>query len=471
MSGVFGVVSCGDCVMDLFHGTDYHSHMGAERAGLAVLGDSFNNEIHKLGSEQFRGKFYHTLAELKGSQGIGIITGVRESQPLIVGSRMGIFALVLLGLITNARELAENLQVKGHVFSEMSDGKINSIEVAAKLIAQEDNYVNGIKSLYDQIEGSASILLLTQDGHIYAARDKNGRTPLVIGSKAGSLAAASESCAFINLGYTILKFLQPGEIDLISREGCMQVEKGHPDNMQICSFLWIYTSFPSSSIEGIQVEIARERCGRALARRDNVQADYAAGVPDSGTGHGLGYAAEKGIPFRRPLVKYTPSYGRSYTPVSQQERDYIAKMKLMPNEDVIHGQRIVICEDSIVRGTQLKNETIRKLWQANAKEIHVRPACPPLMFPCIFLSSTRRIDELAARQAIGKIEGHDTDDISAYLDSESQEYHKMVELINQDLGITSLRYQLLDDMVEAIGLPKERLCLYCWRGYEGKEKH
>jgi len=464
MSGIFGVVSSEDCVKDLFHGTDYHSHMGAERAGLAVLGDSFDHEIHRLGPDQFRGKFDHTLSELKGNQGIGVITGIRESQPLVVGSRMGNFALVLLGLITNAEELAGQLQAKGHVFSEMSDGKISSVEIAAKLIAQGEDYVAGISSLFDQIEGSASVMILTQEGTIYAARDKYGRTPLAVGTRNGSIAVASESCAFANLGYTITKSLQPGEIYRISEGKCLQVKEGVPDNLQICSFLWVYSSFPASTPEGIQVELVRERCGRALARRDDVKVDYAAGVPDSGTGHGLGYAAEKGIPFRRPLVKYTPSYGRSYTPVSQQERDYIARMKLITNEAIIQGQRIVLCEDSIVRGTQLKNETVRKLWQADAKEVHVRPACPPLMFPCAFLSSTRKIDELAARRAIRALEGRDIEDVSPYLDSDSSEYQQMVEWVEQDLGITSLRYQLLDDMVAAIGLPKESLCLYCWQG-------
>ncbi len=465
MSGIFGVVSQEDCVRDLFHGTDYHSHMGAERAGLAVLGDSFNQEIHRLGSEQFRGRFGHTLSELSGNQGIGIITGIRESQPLIVGSKIGNFALVLSGLVTNAEELAKRLQAKGHVFSEMSDAKISSVEIAAKLIAQGEDYVSGINNLFDQIEGSASVLVLAQEGLIYAARDKHGRTPLAVGAKDGSIAVASESCAFVNLGYTITKSLQPGEIALISKEKCSQVKEGNPDNLQICSFLWIYTSFPASAPEGIQVESVRENCGRALAKRDDVQIDYAAGVPDSGTGHGLGYAVEKGVPYRRPLVKYTPSYGRSYTPVSQQERDYIARMKLITNEDIIRGQRMVLCEDSIVRGTQLKNETVRKLWQAGAKELHIRPACPPLMFPCTFLSSTRGIDELAARRAIRALEGSDIEDVSAYLDSDSPKYQQMIEWIEQDLDVTSLRYQLLDDMVEAIGLPKENLCLHCWRGY------
>lgn len=466
MSGIFGVASQGDCVKDLFHGTDYHSHMGSERAGLAVLGDSIRHEIHKLGSEQFRGKFGHTLSELNGNQGIGVITGIRESQPLIVGSNMGNFALVLMGLITNIEELAKDLQASGHVFSEMSDGKISSVEVAAKIIAQGKDYVDGINNLFDQIKGSASILILTEEGHIYAARDKYGRTPLAIGTRDGSIAVASESCAFPNLGYNIEKSLQPGEIACIADGNCTTVYGGNPDNLKICSFLWIYTSFPASCPEGIQVELVRERCGRAMAKCDDTQADYAAGVPDSGTGHGLGYAAEKGIPYRRPLVKYTPSYGRSYTPVSQQERNYIASMKLIANEDIIHDQRIVLCEDSIVRGTQLKNETVRKLWQANAKEIHVRPACPPLMYPCIFLSSTRNTSELAARRAIQDIEEDDIEDVSAYLDSDTPEYARMMEWIRQDLGITSLQYLLLDDMVEAIGLPKENLCLHCWCGQQ-----
>ena len=465
MSGIFGVASQSDCIIDLFHGTDYHSHMGAERAGLAVLGDSFNQEIHRLGSEQFRGKFYHTLLELKGNQGLGVISGVRESQPLIVGSRMGVFALVLMGLITNTEKIAQSLQAKGHVFSEMSDGKINSVEVAAKIIAQEEDYVVGIQSLFDQIEGSASVMLLTQDGKIYAARDKHGRTPLAVGVRDGSIAVASENCSFPNLGYDIVNFLKPGEVDLISKDGWKKLCEGNPDDLQVCSFLWIYTSFPTSSIEDIQVELVREHCGRALAKRDDVEADYASGVPDSGTGHGLGYAAEKGIPFRRPLVKYTSSYGRSYTPISQDERDYVAKMKLIANDDVTKDQRIVLCEDSIVRGTQLKNETVRKLWQAEAKEIHVRPACPPLMFPCIYLSSTRKTEELAARKAIKELEGCNIEDVSEYIDPSSHKYQEMVDWIEKDLGVTTLRYQLLDDMVSAIGLPKDRLCLHCWRGY------
>ncbi|HGE71612.1 TPA: amidophosphoribosyltransferase [Candidatus Poribacteria bacterium] len=465
MSGIFGVVSKKDCVTDLFHGTDYHSHMGAERAGLVVLSDRFKQEIHRIGSEQFRGKFVHTLSELKGNQGIGVITGVRESQPLIVGSKMGNFAIVLLGMITNADEVAKMLQENGHVFSEMSDGKINSVEVAAKIIAQGKDYVTGINDLFDQIKGSASVLILDQNGTIYAGRDKYGRTPLAIGVRDDSIAVASETCAFANLGYNTVKFLQPGEIDVISKDGFSVVKEGNPDNLQVCAFLWIYTSFPASCVDGIDVELVRERCGRALARRDDVDADYASGVPDSGVGHGLGYAAEKGIPFRRPLVKYTPSYGRSYTPVSQQERDYIARMKLIAIEDIIKNQRIVICEDSIVRGTQLKNETVKKLWGANAKELHIRPACPPLMFPCVYLSSTRSINELAARRAIFALEGRNIDDVSEYIDHNSTKYQQMVEWIRNDLGVTTLRYQLLDDMVEAIGLPKDRVCLYCWRGY------
>lgn len=465
MSGIFGVVSKNDCVNDLFHGTDYHSHMGAERAGLVVLGDHFKQEIHKIGSEQFRGKFIHTLSELNGNQGLGVITGVRESQPLIVGSKMGNFAIVLLGLITNVDEIAKRLQENGHVFSEMSDGKINSVEIAAKIIAQGKDFVEGISDFFDQIKGSASVLILNQDGTIYAGRDKYGRTPLAIGVKDNSIAVASETCAFANLGYDIAKFLQPGEIDIISKDGFSMVKAGNPDNLQICSFLWIYTSFPASCIDGIDVELVRERCGRALARRDDVDADYASGVPDSGVGHGLGYAAEKGIPFRRPLVKYTPSYGRSYTPVSQQERNYIARMKLIAIENIIKDQRIVICEDSIVRGTQLKNETVRRLWQVGAKELHVRPACPPLMFPCIYLSSTRSVNELAARRAIFALEKRNIDDVGEYIDHNSTKYQQMVEWIRKDIGATTLRYQLLDDMVDAIGLPKDKLCLYCWRGY------
>lgn len=466
MSGIFGVVSHDDCVLDLYHGTDYHLHMGQERAGLVVLGKNFQREIHKLGKEQFQGKFEHVLKEMQGNKGLGVISNVRESQPLIHGSRLGRFALVMLGLISNLPLLAERLRSQRHVFSEMSDGQINSVELAAKLISQGDDYVSGINYFFDQIAGSASLLLLTEEGEIYAARDRYGRTPLAIGVKPNSVAVASESCAFPNLGYRVEKLLAPDEIVLITNQGVKTIQPGQSERLQVCAFLGIYTSFPASVPFGPdEVEIIRERCGAALARRDDVIADLVAGVPDSGTAHAIGYATARGISYRRPLVKYSPSYGRSYTPASQTERDLIARMKLIAIPGVALGQKIILCEDSVVRGTQLKNETIRKLWDAGAKEIHLRPACPPLMFPCPFLLSTRSIHELAARRSIRALEKRDIEDVSAYLDATSPQYQQMVEGVRQYLGVTSLKYQLLEDMIEAVGLPEDQLCLYCWRGY------
>jgi len=318
--------------------------------------------------------------------------------------------------------------------------------------------------MFEAIEGSCSLLLLNRTG-IYAARDRFGYTPLIVGQNRDGWAVTTETCAFPNLGFETVKHVAPGEVILLNEDGIVQRRPGRPRTQQICAFLWIYTGFPASSYNGINVEIVRERSGRYLARHDkDIQVDLVSGVPDSGFAHGLGYAMESGKPFRRPLVKYTPGYGRSYTPPSQHTRDLIAKMKLIPIQEVINGNSIVICEDSIVRGTQLKNFTINKLWDCGAKEIHVRAACPPLMFPCVFNLSTRSIHELAARKAIRDIEGHDLTDVSEYIDHNSDKYKKMVDWIARDLGVTTLRYQTVDDMVEAIGQPREKLCLYCWNG-------
>jgi amidophosphoribosyltransferase len=323
--------------------------------------------------------------------------------------------------------------------------------------------------MFELIDGSCSLLLLNKDG-VYAARDRLGYTPLAVGKKDDTWAVVSESNAFPNLEFEIVKFLEPGEIVLISEQGLVPKQPGKNVN-QICTFLWIYTGFPASSYEGINVEVVRERCGRALARRDkDIKVDVVSGIPDSGIAHAIGYAMECGKPYRRPLVKYTPGYGRSYTPPSQETRDLIAKMKLIPNKEIIEGNSIVVCEDSIVRGTQLKNFTIKKLHDAGVKEVHVRPACPPLMFPCRFCLSTRSISELAARKAIRAIEGKDLEDVSEYLDSNSDKYKKMVDWIAKDLGVTTLRYQTIEDMVKAVGLPREKLCLYCWNGEYPKSK-
>jgi amidophosphoribosyltransferase len=352
----------------------------------------------------------------------------------------------------------------GVSFSEVSSRGVNTSELIAKLINQGCDIADGIERMFDQIEGSCSLLLLHADG-IYAARDRFGYTPLVVGEGDGVWAVTSETSAFPNNGLEVATYVGPGEIILLNQEGIKRRTPGGKNGCQICTFLWIYTGFPASSYEGINVEMVRERCGAQLARHDrDISVDVVSGVPDSGFAHGLGYAMQSGKPFRRPLVKYTPGYGRSYTPPSQQTRDLIAKMKLIPVKEVIEGNSIVVCEDSIVRGTQLKNFAIKKLWDCGAKEVHIRPACPPLMFPCKFCLSTRSIHELAARRAIRAIEGSDIDDVREYVDHTSPKYRDMVEWIRKDIGVTTLRYQTIEDMVAAIGLPKEKLCLYCWNG-------
>ena len=463
MSGIFGVVSIGDCVETLFYGTDYHSHLGTEFGGMAVLGNSFSRHIRDISQSQFKSKFYDDYKGMNGNKGIGVISDLEE-QPIYLNSKFGPFSIVTNGTVENAEELAYLLLQKGISFSEVSTRVVNVTELIAKLISQGNNIVDGIEKMSNTIKGSCSLLLLNKDG-VYAARDRFGYTPLVIGRRKDAWAVTSETCAFPNNNFEVVRHLDPGEIILINDEGIMQKKPGSRDVDQICAFLWIYTGFPASSYEGINTEIVREQCGRYLARRDkDINVDVVSGVPDSGLSHGLGYAMESGKPFRRPLVKYSPGYGRSYTPPSQAKRDLVAKMKLIPIKEVIKGNSIVVCEDSIVRGTQLKNFTIKKLWDCGAREIHVRPACPPLMFPCRFNLSTRSIEELAARKAIRDLEGHDLEDVSEYIDHNSEKYKKMVEWIARDLGVTTLRYQTVDDMVKAIGRSRDRLCLYCWTG-------
>ncbi len=462
MSGVFGVVSNKDCVDDLFYGTDYHSHLGTEFGGLAVLGEDFYRQIHDISQSQFKSKFYDDCKRMRGNKGIGVISDNNE-QPMFLNSKFGPFCLVTSGLIENSEKLTDDLLQKGISFSEMSKGMVNVTELIAKLINCGSSLIKGIEEMFQVIEGSCSFLLLHSDG-VYAVRDSRGHTPLIVGKRKNTWAVTSESSAFPNNKFEVVKYLNPGEIILIDESGMKQKSPGNKA-CQICTFLWIYTGFPASSYEGINTEIVRERCGRALARQDkDVKIDLVAGIPDSGIGHALGYAMESGKPFRRPLVKYTPGYGRSYTPPSQKTRDLVATMKLIPIKEIIEGNRIIICEDSIVRGTQLKNFTVKKLWDCGAKEIHARPACPPIMFPCKFCLSTRSIDELAARKAIRSIEGHDLEDVTEYIDHNSLSYQKMVEWIAKDLDVTTLRYQTVNDMIKAVGLPREKLCLYCWTG-------
>ncbi|MHC4069957.1 MAG: amidophosphoribosyltransferase [Planctomycetota bacterium] len=462
MSGIFGVVSKENCAETLFYGTDYHSHLGTEYGGIVVLGEGFTRQIHNVSQSQFKAKFYDDYKNIKGNKGIGVISDYDE-QPIYLNSKFGPFCIVTSGFIENAEELVSDLLKRGVSFSEVSKRAVNTPELIAKLINQGSDLINGIEKMFDCIEGSCSLLLLHKDG-IYAARDRFGYTPLIVGKRSDAWAVTAETSAFPNNDFVTVKHLEPGEIILLNENGMVQKRPGDDTN-QICAFLWIYTGFPASNYEGINVEVVREKCGRCLAKRDkDIEVDVVSGVPDSGLAHGLGYAMESGKPFRRPLVKYTPGYGRSYTPPSQEIRDHIAKMKLVPVKEVIEGNSIVVCEDSIVRGTQLKNFAVKKLWDRNAKEIHIRPACPPLMFPCRFNLSTRSIHELAARRAIRALEGSDIEDVSEYVDSNSEKYKKMVEWIAKDLEVTTLRYQKVEDMVEAIGLPKEKLCLYCWSG-------
>jgi len=466
MGGIFGVVSTEDCVHTLFYGTDYHSHLGTEKGGMAVLGaKGFQNAIHSISQSQFKSRFVEDYKKMEGCFGLGAIDD-ESLQPLVIRSKFGVFAVVASGLILNKKELVSELLNEGNSFDEMAGGGINNVEIVAHLINRGDNIVEGIAAMRGSIEGSICVLVMTNDG-IYAARDKFGRFPLAVGVRDSgdkkSYVVATEASSFENLGYEVIKFLGPGEISLISPDGIKQ-QKPAGKVKKICSFLWIYTGYPSSSYDGISVETAREMCGRYLAKRDNIDADFVSGIPDSGVGHAIGYAMESGIPYRRPLVKYTPGYGRSYTPPSQEIRDLVATMKLSAIRDVIFGNRMIICDDSIVRGTQLKQYTIRKLWDNGAKEIHIRLACPPLMFPCIYSSSTRTTKELACRKAISDLEGREIEDVSDYLDTASSKRAEMIDWIRRDLNVTSLRYLSAEDMIAAIGLPADQLCLYCWQG-------
>jgi len=466
MGGFFGIVSKEDCVEDLFYGTDYHSHLGTKRGGLAVLKpDGFQRVIHSIENDQFRSKFDSELDKLRSQSGIGVISDY-DDQPLIIRSHLGNYAIVTVGAIKNAEELAEQAFRRRRIhFSEMSGGEINPTELVATLINEEESFEAGISRVQESIEGSCSLLILTRGG-IYAARDKWGRTPVVLGRKNDSLAVTLETCAFPNLGFTVEKYLGPGEIIFFNAEG-FEERKPAQAQMQICGFLWVYYGYPASSYEGINVEWVRNRCGAFLARRYPVDIDFVAGIPDSGIGHGLGYAAEAGVPFKRPFVKYTPTWARSFLPQSQAVRDLIARMKLIPIRELIEGKRFLFCEDSIVRGTQLK-ETIRRLYEVGAREVHMRPACPPLVYACKFLlfSTSKSEWDLAARRAIRELDMESVADLSPFTRPETEEYRAMEESIRRRLNLTTLKYQRLEDLVQAIGLPKEKICTYCWDGAE-----
>ncbi len=461
MGGLFGTVSKEDCVSDLFYGTDYHSHLGTRRGGLAVHSSAgFSRSIHNIENNYFRSKFEADLPKFSGNSGIGVISD-NDPQPLLIGSHMGTFAIVTVGKINNTEELEQRALRKKRHFLETSGGVINPTELASMLICEEESIEAGIRNAQEAIQGSCSMLLLTQKG-IYAARDRLGRTPVVIGKKEGAFAVASESCAFPNLGYQVEKHLGPGETVFLTADGYEQRNKPG-DNMQICAFLWVYYGYPATQYEGLNVELVRNRCGSALARNDEVEVDFVAGIPDSGIGHAIGYANEKKIPYLRPFVKYTPTWPRSFMPQNQDVRDLVARMKLIPIKSMIEGRRILFCEDSIVRGTQLK-DNIQILFDYGASEVHMRPACPTLIFPCEFLnfSTSRSRLDLAGRSVINEIEVGEEENLDEYYTPGSEKYVEMVERIRQRLRLTTLQYQKLDDLVDAIGLPKEKLCTHCW---------
>jgi amidophosphoribosyltransferase len=463
MGGFFGLASRRECIRDVYFGTDYHSHLGTVRGGLASLnGDGIRRSIHDITNTPFRSKFEGDLDQLAGRTAIGVISDT-DDQPIIIRSHLGVFAIATVGNITNADQLATELFEKRSAhFAEMGGGEVNPTELVAALINEEESFGAGIANAQRRIEGSLSLLLMTDDG-IYAARDRLGRTPIVIGSREDGRAATSETCAFPNLGLEVDRFLGPGEIVKVTAEG---VETLRPpgDRSQICAFLWVYYGYPASSYEGINVEQVRNRCGAALARRDEAEVDMVCGIPDSGIGHAIGYASEKQLPYRRPFVKYTPTWPRSFMPQDQAVRDVVAKMKLIPIREMVDGSRMMFCEDSIVRGTQLQ-DTVKLLFDAGAKEVHMRPACPPLIRGCKFLNFSRSRSELdlAGRRAIRELEpGVAEPDLSRYADASTPEYAAMLEKIRERLGLTTLAYQHLGDLVEAIGLPKEDVCTYCW---------
>lgn len=465
MGGFFGVVSSEDCISDVFYGTDYHSHLGTQRGGLAALDHqgSFSHFIHDIRNTQFRSKFEGDLERLSGTAAIGIISDY-EDQPLIINSRHGRYAIATVGAICNAESLEAEACATGVHFCEMSGNEVNPTELVAHLINQGSDFVDGLHKAQKAIKGSASILLLTREG-LYASRDRLGRTPVIIGRKDGSFAVTMESCALPNLQFQKERELGPGEIVHLTHNRIATMSPPRKQK-QICAFLWVYYGYPASSYEGRNAEEVRNRCGALLAQRDHVEADCVCGIPDSGIAHAIGYAHASGLPYRRSFVKYTPTWPRSFMPQQQKERNRVARMKLLPVRELIEGRRLVFCEDSIVRGTQLQ-DTIQRLYsEYGAKQIHMRAACPPLLFGCPFLnfSRSRSEDELAGRRAIMELENGSYKNLDAYTDASSPHYQAMVEKIRQRLNLTSLRFQTLEDLLTAIDLPCEDICTYCWNG-------
>lgn len=463
MGGIFGIARKGDCVEDLFYGTDYLSHLGTKRGGMTVAGQNgFNWKISRLESSYFRTKLEPSLRSFSGNMGIGAISDT-DAQPLTFSSHLGRFAVASVGRINNAEELALGACDSGCFFSAASDGKIRPTELIAMLLSREKTFEDGIRRIQETVKGSCTFVILTPEG-IYACRDRYGRTPLVLGHKDDGYAVSSESSAFLNLGYEPLRDLGPGEAAFVSPDGVTTcIAPG--GQMQICAFLWVYYGYPSSRYEGVNVEAFRYRCGAALGREDDVQADFAGGIPDSGIGHAVGYANERHIPYQRPIVKYTPTWPRSFMPQNQASRDLVAKMKLIPNRSLIEGKSMVFLDDSIVRGTQLRDNA-RILFQYGAKAVHMRIACPPLVYPCEFLnfSSSRNALELIALKAVLALEGEEGKNLERYVDAGDAKNAAMTEWIRAKLNLSSLKFQTMKNLVDAIGLPKDKLCTHCWDG-------
>ena len=464
MGGFFGTVSKTSCVTDLFYGTDYNSHLGTKRGGLATYSEEqgFIRSIHNLQSSYFRTKFEEELDKFKGNAGIGIISDT-DAQPIIINSHLGRFAIVTVAKVTNLKELEEELLSQNMHFAELSSGSTNQTELIALLIIQGKNFVEGIENVYNHIKGSCSMLLLTEDG-VIAARDKWGRTPIVIGKKEGAYAATSESNSFPNLDFEIERYLGPGEIVRMHADRLEQLRKPD-DKMQICSFLWVYYGFPNSCYEGRNVEEVRFTSGLKMGEQDDCDTDCVCGIPDSGIGQALGYAEGKGIPYHRAITKYTPTWPRSFTPSKQELRSLVAKMKLIPNRAMLQDKRIIFCDDSIVRGTQL-HDNVKILFDYGAKEVHMRIGCPPLIYGCPFIGFTASKSdmELITRQIIKELEGDENKNLDKYATTGSPEYEKMVGIIAKRFGLSSLKFNTIETLIEAIGLPKCKVCTHCFDG-------
>jgi amidophosphoribosyltransferase len=465
MGGFFGTISTKDCVNDLFYGTDYNSHLGTKRAGLVTYDEEkgFSRSIHSLERHYFRSRFEDELDSFKGKQGLGVISDT-DPQPIIVNSHLGRYAVVTVAKINNLREIADELLAERMHFSELSANNINQTELVALLINMGNTFVEGINKVYQKIEGSCSMLILTEDG-IIAARDFLGRTPIVIGQKEGAYAVSSETTSFPNLDYQVLRDVGPGEIVRLRSNGIEVLQKPL-SRCQICSFLWVYYGFPASDYEGINTEFVREKNGRLMGEKDTeLEADLVCGIPDSGVGMAIGYSHGKKIPYKRAVLKYTPTWPRSFTPGNQMRRDLVARMKLIPNAAILKDQRIVFCDDSIVRGTQLR-DNVRTFFENGAKEVHVRISCPPLVYGCPFIgfTSSKSDLELITRRIIKDLEGDESKNLEKYATTGSPEYQKMVYEIGRRLGLTSVKFASLEDLIESIGLPKDRLCTHCFDG-------